>query len=128
MFTPIQVASTVALDEYGDIPQKQIVPLYKKRRDVMVEAFRNAGWNLTKPKASMFIWGKIPEICQDMGSLEFSKRLLVEAKVAVSPGIGFWKSMEITMLGFAFNLRMRREFRTRQGRKFSRRIFWHKKV
>jgi len=91
MFTPIQVAATVALDEYGDIPQKQIIPLYKKRRDVMIQSFKNAGWNLSKPTASMFIWGKIPEICQDMGSLEFSKRLLVEAKVAVSPGIGFGK-------------------------------------
>jgi len=91
MFTPIQVASTVALDEYGYIPEREIVPLYRNRRDVMVEAFRNAGWNLNRPKASMFIWGRIPEICRDMGSLEFSKRLLVEAKVAVSPGIGFGK-------------------------------------
>ncbi len=91
MFTPIQVAATVALDEHGYVPEKQIVPLYKKRRDVMLQAFKNAGWKMGKPKASMFIWGKIPKICQDMGSLEFSKRLLVEANVAVSPGIGFGK-------------------------------------
>ena len=91
MFTPIQVAATVALDEHGYVPEEQIIPLYKKRRDVMLQAFKNAGWEMGKPKASMFIWGKIPEICQDMGSLEFSKRLLVEAGVAVSPGIGFGK-------------------------------------
>jgi alanine-synthesizing transaminase len=91
MFTPIQVAATVALDEYGNIPEEEIIPRYKKRRDVMIEAFENAGWKLAKPNASMFIWGKIPECCRAMGSLEFSKRLLVEADVAVSPGIGFGK-------------------------------------
>ena len=91
MFTPIQVAATVALDEYGDIPEKVIIPHYQKRRDVMVEAFSKAGWPLAKPSASMFIWAKIPEIARDMGSLEFSKRLLTEADVAVSPGIGFGK-------------------------------------
>jgi alanine-synthesizing transaminase len=57
----------------------------------MLESFANAGWNMGKPKASMFIWGKIPEICRDMGSMRFAKRLLVEAGVAVSPGIGFGK-------------------------------------
>ena len=91
MFTPIQVAATVALDEYGEIPEMQIIPLYKKRRDVMVEAFANAGWPLAKQRASMFIWGKIPEVARDMGSLEFSKQLLLKADVAVSPGIGFGK-------------------------------------
>jgi len=91
MFTPIQVAATVALDEHGYVPDEQIIPRYLKRRDVMLEAFANAGWKMGKPNASMFIWGKIPEICQDMGSLEFSKRLLREAGVAVSPGIGFGK-------------------------------------
>jgi alanine-synthesizing transaminase len=91
MFTPIQVAATVALDEHGYVPDEQIIPRYKKRRDVMIEAFGNAGWRLAKPNASMFIWGKIPEICRDMGSMEFAKRLLQEAGVAVSPGIGFGK-------------------------------------
>jgi len=91
MFTPIQVAATVALDEHGYVPEEQIIPRYLKRRDVMLEAFANAGWKMGKPNASMFIWGKIPEICQDMGSLEFAKRLLREAGVAVSPGIGFGK-------------------------------------
>jgi alanine-synthesizing transaminase len=91
MFTPIQVAATVALDEHGYVPEEQIIPRYLKRRNVMLEAFAKAGWKMGKPSASMFIWGKIPEICRDMGSMEFSKRLLVEAGVAVSPGIGFGK-------------------------------------
>ena len=91
MFTPIQVAATVALDEYGYIPEEQIIPRYEKRRDVMIEAFTNAGWRLAKPNASMFIWAKIPDIARDMGSLEFAKQLLLHAGVAVSPGIGFGK-------------------------------------
>jgi len=91
MFTPIQVASTVALDEYGDLVEEIVIPKYKKRRDVMLEAFKNAGWELGKPSSSMFIWAKIPEIARDMGSLEFSKELLLKAQVAVSPGIGFGK-------------------------------------
>lgn len=91
MFTPIQVAATVALDDHHYIPDEQIIPLYEKRRDVMIESFENAGWRLAKPNASMFIWGKIPEIARDMGSLEFAKQLLLKAGVAVSPGIGFGK-------------------------------------
>ena len=91
MFTPIQVAATVALDEYNNIPDDEIIPRYEKRRDVMIEAFTNAGWPLAKPNASMFIWAKIPEIARDMGSLEFAKQLLIHADVAVSPGIGFGK-------------------------------------
>jgi len=91
MFTPIQVAATVALDDHHHIPDTEIIPRYEKRRDVMIEAFGNAGWPLAKPNASMFIWGKIPEVARDMGSLEFSKQLLLKAGVAVSPGIGFGK-------------------------------------
>ena len=91
MFTPIQVAATVALDEYYNIPDDEIIPRYEKRRDVMLEAFENAGWKMGKPNASMFIWGKIPEVARDMGSLEFAKQLLLKAGVAVSPGIGFGK-------------------------------------
>ena len=91
MFTPIQVAATVALDEHGNIPTDEIIPRYQKRRDVMIESFSKAGWELSKPNASMFIWAKIPDIAIDMGSLEFSKQLLVKAGVAVSPGIGFGK-------------------------------------
>jgi len=91
MFTPIQVAATVALDEHGYVPDKEIIPRYQKRRDVMIEAFGKVGWKLHKPNASMFIWAKLPQIALDRGmeSMEFSKRLLQEANVAVSPGIGF---------------------------------------
>ncbi len=91
MFTPIQVAATVALDEHSAIVEEQIIPKYLHRRDVMIEAFHNAGWELGTPNASMFIWAKIPECAREMGSLEFSKDLLLKAQVAVSPGIGFGK-------------------------------------
>ncbi len=88
MFTPIQVAATVALN--GDQScVEEIIETYRKRRDVMIESFANAGWEIEKPRASMFIWAKIPEPLRHLGSLEFSKRLLLEAEVAVSPGIGF---------------------------------------
>ncbi len=89
MFTPIQVAATVALDDYEYIVRNTIVPKYRKRRDVLVDSFGNAGWTLGKPKASMFVWARIPACVREMGSLEFSKALLREAHVAVSPGIGF---------------------------------------
>jgi len=91
MFTPIQVAATVGIDDYTHLVDEIVIPKYQKRRDVMIEAFKSAGWNLGKPNASMFIWAKIPEIAKDMGSLEFSKELLLKAQVAVSPGIGFGK-------------------------------------
>ncbi|NTW83621.1 MAG: LL-diaminopimelate aminotransferase [Chlorobiaceae bacterium] len=87
-FTPIQVASTIALNEDQSCIE-QIKDVYQKRRDVMVKSFTNAGWPLVSPRASMFVWGRIPEQFRHLGSLEFSKRLLTEGKVAVSPGIGF---------------------------------------
>ena len=88
MFTPIQVAATVALRDYNHLV-KEIVHTYKERRDVLIESFGNAGWEIEKPTASMFVWAKIPEKVRHLGSLEFSKRLLTEAHIAVSPGIGF---------------------------------------
>ena len=88
MFTPIQIAATVALDGPQDCVD-EIVSKYEKRRDVMLQAFAEAGWVMDKPNASMFIWAKIPEKARHLGSLEFSKQLLREAQVAVSPGIGF---------------------------------------
>ncbi|NPA55554.1 MAG: LL-diaminopimelate aminotransferase [Epsilonproteobacteria bacterium] len=88
MFTPIQVAATVALNGPQDCV-KEITDTYRKRRDVLLESFAHAGWHIDKNKATMFCWAKIPQKCQFMGSLEFSKRLLTEAKVAVSPGVGF---------------------------------------
>ncbi len=88
MFTPIQVAATIALDELeGEVDD--VIEKYRKRRDVLIEAFGKAGWVIEKPRATMFVWAKLPKEALDMGSLEFSKKLLTEAKVAVSPGIGF---------------------------------------
>ena len=89
MFTPIQVAATVGIDEYEHLVDEIVIPKYKRRRDVLIDAFEKAGWSVGRPKASMFVWAKIPEIARDMGSLEFSKELLLKAHVAVSPGIGF---------------------------------------
>ncbi len=88
MFTPIQVAATVALNGPQDCVE-EIRKTYEKRRDVLIEAFGRAGWEIQKPKATMFVWARIPEEFRSIGSLEFSKKLLTEAKVAVSPGVGF---------------------------------------
>ena len=88
MFTPIQIAATVALDGPQDCVAEH-VEKYRKRRDLMLEVFAEAGWKMNKPNASMFIWAKIPECAAHLGSMEFSKQLLTQAQVAVSPGIGF---------------------------------------
>jgi len=88
MFTPIQVAAIAALEGPQDCVD-EIVERYRIRRDVLCEGLNSIGWEVEKPKATMFVWAPIPEKFRDMGSLEFSKLLLKEAKVAVSPGIGF---------------------------------------
>ncbi len=88
MFTPIQVAAITALEGPQDCVE-EIRNMYRSRRDVLCEGLSNLGWIVEKPKASMFVWAPIPEQYKEMGSLEFSKKLLKEAKVAVSPGIGF---------------------------------------
>lgn len=88
MFTPIQVAAIAALEGPQDCVA-QIRHMYKLRRDVLVEGLNKAGWQVEKPKATMFVWAKIPEQFRALGSIEFSKLLLNDAKVAVSPGIGF---------------------------------------
>ena len=88
MFTPIQVAAITALEG----PQEcvgQIRDMYRSRRDVLCDGLTSAGWEVEKPKATMFVWAQIPEEFRHLGSLEFSKLLIKEAKVAVSPGIGF---------------------------------------
>ena len=87
-FTPIQVASTIALTDDQSCVQ-EICDVYRRRRDVLIRSFENAGWPILPPLASMFVWARIPEAHRAMGSLEFSKKLLTEGKVAVSPGIGF---------------------------------------
>ncbi len=88
MFTPIQVAAIAALEGPQDCVD-DIRALYKERRDILCEGLTAMGWAVEKPKATMFVWAKIPEKFRELGSLEFSKKLLKEAKVAVSPGIGF---------------------------------------
>ena len=87
-FTPIQIAAIAALEG----PQEcvhEIADMYRKRRDVLCEGLNSIGWPVEKPKATMFVWTKIPHAYLEMGSLEFSKKLLIDAKVAVAPGIGF---------------------------------------
>ena len=88
IFAPIQVASIIALNEAQDsVPE--IVDTYRKRRDTLIDGLKRAGWEIEKPKGTMFVWAEIPEPHRKMGSLEFSKLILKEAKVVVSPGIGF---------------------------------------
>ena len=89
-FTPIQVAAITALEG----PQDCVIETrdrYQRRRDVLCEGLAAVGWRIEKPRATMFVWAPIPEPYREIGSLEFSKRLMREAKVAVSPGIGFGK-------------------------------------
>jgi len=87
-FTPIQVASVIALEGPQDCVE-EVRQSYQRRRDVLAKGLIEAGWPVEIPKASMYIWAKIPDAYLQMGSLEFAKKLLIEAKVAVSPGIGF---------------------------------------
>ncbi|TCK04555.1 aminotransferase class I/II-fold pyridoxal phosphate-dependent enzyme [Phorcysia thermohydrogeniphila] len=88
MFQPIQIAAIIALK--GDQScVEEYRKIYERRRDVLVEGLNRIGWKVEKPKSTMFVWAKIPEQFQSMGSLEFAKMLLLDGKVAVSPGIGF---------------------------------------
>ncbi|NOX90907.1 MAG: alanine transaminase [Gammaproteobacteria bacterium] len=87
-FTPIQVAAIAALEGPQECV-KEIADMYCRRRDVLCEGLCAIGWPVEKPKATMFVWAPIPEQYKEMGSLEFSKKLLKDAKVAVSPGVGF---------------------------------------
>jgi len=87
-FTPIQVASIIALDG-NQACVEEVRAMYQNRRDVLAKGLHEAGWMVEVPKASMYIWAKIPEAYAAMGSLEFAKKLLTEARVAVSPGVGF---------------------------------------
>ncbi|MCG6965572.1 MAG: alanine transaminase [Chromatiaceae bacterium] len=88
MFTPIQVAAIAALEGPQDCVA-EIRDMYQRRRDVLCEGLNAMGWAVKKPRATMFVWAPIPQPYKQMGSLEFSKKLLREARVAVSPGIGF---------------------------------------
>jgi alanine-synthesizing transaminase len=87
-FTPIQVAAITALEESQDCV-REIREMYHERRNVLCDGLNAIGWQVERPKGSMFVWAKIPEQYLEMGSLEFCKKLIKDAKVAVSPGIGF---------------------------------------
>jgi len=110
LFTPIQVAAIKALDE-GDEFVNEIKETYEARRNVLVNGLNNSGWPTEMPKATMFVWSKIPNSMFNLGSLELSKRLLTEAKVAVSPGIGFGEYGE----GYIRFSLIENEHRTRQA-------------
>jgi alanine-synthesizing transaminase len=88
IFQPIQIASIIALNGSQDCVE-QIRLTYKERRDTLIDGLQRVGWDIKKPKGTMFVWGKIPDQFINMGSVEFSKFLIKEAKVAVSPGLGF---------------------------------------
>ena len=109
-FTPIQVAAITALEGPQDC-LRQISGQYESRRNVLCEGLGAAGWLMEKPKATMFVWAPIPEPYRALGSLDFSKKLLSEAKVAVSPGIGFGKYGD-THVRFGL---IENEHRTRQA-------------
>ena len=88
IFQPIQIASIIALNEHRSCT-KDIVAVYESRCDTLISGLSRIGWNIEKPKGTMFVWAEIPEGFKEMGSLEYCKLLLSEGKVAVSPGIGF---------------------------------------
>jgi len=88
MFQPIQIAAIIALNG-PDECVKEVVEIYRQRRDALVDGLSRVGWSIEKPKGTMFVWAKIPEPYLKMGSLEFAKMLMVKSKVAVSPGVGF---------------------------------------
>ncbi len=123
MFTPIQVAAILALEGPQDCLE-EIRRTYQQRRDVLCNGLYSTGWIVNKPKATMFVWARIPEPYRHLGSLEFSKKLLHEAKVAVSPGIGFGEYGDEYV---RFSL-IENEHRTRQAIRSIRDMFRRDKV
>jgi alanine-synthesizing transaminase len=109
-FTPIQAAACAALNGPQDIVEKNRL-LYHKRRDVLVESFGRAGWDIPSPRASMFAWAPLPPALQHLGSLEFAKQLLTCAHVAVAPGVGYGENGE----GFVRIALVENEQRLRQA-------------
>jgi len=117
-FTPIQVAAIAALE--GDQQcVSDITEMYKRRRDVLCDGLNAMGWEVTPPKATMFVWAKIPPQFAAMGSLEFAKLLIDRAKVAVSPGIGFGQYGD-DHVRFAL---IENEHRTRQALRGLKKLF-----
>jgi alanine-synthesizing transaminase len=109
-FQPIQIAATVVMNELPDYP-KEANEIYRSRRDTLVDGLARIGWEIEKPKGTMFVWAPIPEPYVEMGSLEFAKMLVQEAKVAVSPGMGFGPGGE----GFVRFALVENEQRINQG-------------
>jgi len=118
MFTPIQIAAIAALEGPQDCVS-EIRDMYQRRRDVLCDGLNSIGWYIKPPKATMFVWAKIPQAYADMGSLEFSKKVLKEARVAVSPGLGFG-SYGDDYVRFAL---IENEHRTRQAVRGLREMF-----
>ena len=118
MFTPIQVAAITALEGPQDCVA-EIRDTYRRRRDALCAGLNNIGWTVEPPKATMFVWAPIPEPYRPMGSLEFAKKLLTEAKVAVSPGVGFGEYGD----GFVRFALIENEHRTRQAIRGIREMF-----
>jgi alanine-synthesizing transaminase len=110
VFQPIQIAATVALKS-DQACVREIVETYKSRRDILIDGLDRIGWPTDRPKATMFVWAKIPEAFRSMGSVNFSKFLIEEAKVAVSPGLGFGEYGD-EFVRFAL---VENEMRTRQA-------------
>ena len=118
IFTPIQVAAISALD--GDQTcVAETCETYHSRRDTLCKGLNSIGWKVEKPRATMFVWAPIPEQFLSMGSLEFAKKLLLEAKVAVSPGIGFGEYGD----GYVRFSLIENEHRTRQAIRGMRAMF-----
>jgi alanine-synthesizing transaminase len=117
-FTPIQVAATAALNG----PQECVEEargIYRARRDVLIKSFAGAGWDIPSPPATMFAWAPIPEPYREMGSVEFSKLLLSDAQVAVSPGLGFGEYGD----GFVRIALVENEQRIRQAARNVKKLF-----
>jgi alanine-synthesizing transaminase len=109
-FQPIQIAGIIALESDRDVV-RDIVEVHRKRRDVLVTGLNKLGWSVPAPRGTMFVWAPIPEAFRAMGSLEFSKLLIQESKVAVSPGLGFGECGE----GFVRFALVENEQRIRQA-------------
>lgn len=117
VFQPIQIAAITALNDCDEVPPL-VAAAYQRRRDVLCDGLARAGWPVHKPRGTMFVWASIPEPYRHLGSLEFSKVLLTEAKVAVSPGIGFGQSGE----GFVRFALVENDARIRQAVRGVRRV------
>ncbi len=115
-FQPIQIAATVAMNEASDYPL-EVNAIYQGRRDALCEGLNRIGWEVEKPKGTMFVWARIPEAYQELGSLEFAKFLVSEAKVATAPGVGFGNGGE----GFVRFALIENEQRIAQGIRLIRR-------